>query len=183
MPIPTNDQIAEAEKQLAQMKIANWLAQDLFSPVWWLMLAMLVIPWLIWWKYVDRNRILQITLYGMLVLILSSYLDAIGSELVLWQYNRMLIPLWSRLVAVDFSVMPVTYMFVYQYFRSWPTFALASVAVGAVYAFLAEPVMIRLGIYQLNEWSHWYSLVIYIVMALSLRLLVDKLSAQAGRAR
>jgi hypothetical protein len=31
------------------MKIANWLAQDLFSPAWWLMLAMLVIPWLIWW--------------------------------------------------------------------------------------------------------------------------------------
>jgi len=178
--VPTNDQIAEAEKLLVQMKIEHWRVEDLFTPAWWLMLAVLIIPWLIWWKYVDRTRILQITLYGMLVLIVSAYMDAMGSELALWQYNKMLIPLWSRLIAVDFSVLPVTYMFLYQYFRAWSTFAMASVGVAVSYAFLAEPMMIKLGIYQLNHWSHWYSLAIYIVLALSMRLLVEKISAQGG---
>ncbi len=177
----TNDQIALLEKQLVQLKIENWLREDLFSPTWWLMLIILVIPWIIWWRIVDKNRILQITLLGMLVLIFSSYLDAIGSELALWQYNKMLFPLWSRLISVDFSVMPVTYMVIYQYFNEWRSYTYASIVIALLYAFVAEPMITRLGIYQQNTWSLWYSLAIYIILPLSIRLLVEKISAHSQK--
>jgi hypothetical protein len=176
----TNDQIVELEKQLVQIKIEYWLKEDLFSPQWWLMLAVLVIPWIIWWKYVDRSRILPITLLGMFILILSSYLDAIGSELTLWQYNKMLLPLWSRLISVDFSVMPVTYMFIYQNFTKWRTFSVASVALALLFAFLAEPIVAWLGIYQPNAWSHWYSFVIYILLAFFTRMIVEKIVTRSN---
>ncbi|MDR3563729.1 MAG: hypothetical protein P4N59_20160 [Negativicutes bacterium] len=179
MAILSHDQLAEMERQLTQCKIEKWLAEDLFSPVWWLMLAVLILPWLIWWKWVDRRRIVVITLYGLLLLITSSYLDAICSELALWQYNKMLLPLWSRLVSVDFAVMPVTYMFLYQYFRPWPVFTAATTAVAVVYAFGAEHLLEISGIYQVNHWSHWYSFILYIIIGLSCRLLTDKIAAQA----
>jgi hypothetical protein len=82
LSIATNDQIAELEKQLVQMKIHHWLEQDLFTLRWWLLFAVLVIPWTIWWKFVDRACILQITLLGMLILIFASYLDAIVDALI-----------------------------------------------------------------------------------------------------
>jgi len=178
LPIATNDQIAELETQLTHIKIEHWLNDDLFTPQWWLLLVILVMPWIIWWKYVDRTRLLQITLLGMFTLILSSYLDAMGSELALWQYNKMLVPLWSRLISVDFSIMPVTYMFIFQYFRAWRTFAVASIVMALLYSFLAEPLVAWLGIYQLNSWNHWYSFLIYILLAFSVRLLVEKLLAR-----
>jgi len=56
----TADQIAELEKQLVQLKIEHWLKEDLFTPQWWLMLVFLLIPWILWWRYVDKTRILQL---------------------------------------------------------------------------------------------------------------------------
>lgn len=179
MPVASNDQIAGFEKQLTNMKITHWLNEDLFSPAWWLMLVVLVVPWIIWWRYVNRTRILQITLVGMLTLILSSYLDAIGSELALWQYNKMLIPIWSRLITVDFAIMPVTYMFIYQYFTEWRIFMIASVIMAFLYAFVVEPMVVWIGIYQLNSWNHWYSFIIYIILSLSTKSIVDKLVARS----
>jgi len=178
VPVPTNDQIAEVEKYLVQIKTENWRQEDLFSPAWWIMAATLAIPWIIWWRYVDRSRMLQITLLGMLTLIVAAYLDTIGCELALWQYNKMLVPFWSRLICVDFSIMPVTYMFIFQYFRRWLTFTLISLLVALVFAFLVEPLLVWVGIYQLNAWSHWYSFAIYFIQAVFIRALVEKIGAR-----
>jgi hypothetical protein len=174
----TNDQIVELERQLVRIKIEHWLKEDLFSPQWWIMLVVFVVPWIIWWKYADKTRILPITILGLFTLTLSSYMDSIGSELALWQYNRMLIPLWSRLISVDFSIMPVTYMFIYQYFQGWREYIVASVIMALLYAFCMEPLIAWFGIYQLNNWSYWYSFVIYIILAASVKLLTEIIAAR-----
>jgi len=175
--VPSHEMIFELEKQLTHTRIENWLKQDLFSFQWWLLLAVLIIPWFIWWRYVDKTRLTEITLYGAITLILAAFLDAILSELVIWEYNHYVIPLWPRLISADFTLLPVTYMFIYQYFRQWKQFLLGMFVVSALYSFVGEPLLIWLDIYKLHGWKHIYSFPIYIVMAVIVKWLVQRIIA------
>jgi len=174
---PSHEIIYQLETKLTQVRIENWINQDIFSYQWWILLGTLFTPWLLWWKWVDKTRLTEITLYGAITLILASFLDAILSELVLWEYNYYLIPLWPRLISADFALLPVTYMFIYQYFREWKKFLLGIFVVSALYSFVGEPLLIWLDIYELHGWKHIYSFPIYIVMAVFVKWLVQRIIA------
>ncbi|MFA4886385.1 MAG: CBO0543 family protein [Desulfotomaculaceae bacterium] len=146
-----------------------------------MLLAVLFIPWLVWWKYVDKKRLLEITLLGALVLIIASYLDAVISEFGLWSYNYEIIPVWPRLISADFTVLPVTYMFIYQYFQEWKKFLLAMVIASTLFAFVGEPFLQWLNIYNLHEWKHVYSFPIYIFLGLFVKWFVQMMLARSIR--
>jgi len=175
--IPSHEKIFELEKQLTQNRIQNWINQDLFTYQWWLLLGTLVIPWLLWWIWVDKKRLTEITLFGVITLIIASFLDSVLSDLWLWEYNYYVIPLWPRLISADFAIIPVTYMFVYQYFRKWKEFLLAMLIVGAFFAFFGELLLVWLGIYTLHGWKHFYSFPIYIAIGLSIKYLMQTILA------
>lgn len=153
--------IYELECQLTQVRIEHWLKHDLLSLQWWILVATLIIPWLLWWKWVDKKRLAEIALFGALILILASFLDAILSDLRWWEYKYYVIPLWPRLISADFTIIPVTYMFIYQYFQEWKRFLLAMLVVSAVFAFIGEPLLVWSDIYTLYKWKHIYSFPIY----------------------
>lgn len=123
---------------------------------------------------------MEILLYGMFVLILVSYLDAILTQLTLWHYEVTIVPVWPRLISADFSVLPVTNMLLYQYFKNWKTFFAAGVIVAGLFAFVGEVFLIWAGIYTLLEWEHVYSFPIYIAVTLSLRWLVERIISKQG---
>lgn len=172
-PYPSSEELIAVEKMLADMRIQHWLHHDLFSPQWWLLLFFIIVPWLVWWVLVDRKRLLEILLYGLTVAILASYLDAILTESTFWHYEVTLLPVWPRFITANFTVLPVTYMFLYQYFESWKTFFIASVIMAALYAFVAEPALQWAGIYTPLGWKYIYSFTLYIIIALTLRWLTE----------
>lgn len=169
--IPSHDMIYELENQLTQARIQNWIHHDLLSYQWWILLAVLFIPWLLWWKWVDKTRLIEIALYGAITLVSASFLDAILSELCLWDYHFYVIPLWPRLISADFSVIPVTYMFIYQYFQEWKGFLFALLIISVIFAFAGEPLLVWLNIYTLHGWKHFYSLPLYFVLGVLVKYL------------
>lgn len=169
--IPSHDTIFELETQLTQIRIETWLHHDLFSYQWWLLVAVLFIPWLLWWKWVDKKRLTEITLFGAVIWIIASFLDATMSEIGLWEYNFYVIPYWPRLITADFTIIPVTYMFIYQYFKKWKSFLWAMLVVSLFFAFVGEPLLVWLDIYTLHTWKHFYSLPIFFTMAVSIKCL------------
>jgi len=175
--IPSHEMILELEKQLSHARIENWLSYDLFSFQWWLLVVVFIIPWFIWWRYVDRKRLLEIILLGVIVLIISSFLDSVLSELGVWSYDYEIIPVWPRLISADFTLLPVTYMFIYQYFREWKNFVVVMVVVSAFFAFVGEPFLTWLSIYHLHEWKHVYSFPIYIALGALAKYLVQTILA------
>jgi len=168
-----DDMIYELECQLTQIRIESWMKHDLFSYQWWILVAALFIPWLLWWKWVDKKRLTEIILFGAIILIIASFLDAILSDLRLWEYNYYVIPLWPRLISADFTIIPVTYMFAYQYFQGWKSFLLAMLVVSAFFAFIGEPLLVWLNIYTLHKWRHLYSFPIYFTMGALVKYLTQ----------
>lgn len=168
-------------RQFIHSRGSNWHQHDLWSFQWWLLLVFLIVPWFIWWKYVDRKRLLEISMVGALILIITSYLDTTLSELGLWSYNYLVHAAWPRLITANFTLLPIAYMFVYQYFREWNKFFAAMVILGAFLAFAGEPLFIWLNIYKTNGWKHIYSFPIYILLGLLVKWVVQLMLAQRSK--
>lgn len=175
-------ELVELQRQLTGFRFEQWRSEVLFTPQWWLLIILLFAPWYVWVKLVDRRRILEITTFGALTMILITMLDGIGMELGLWSYKYKIAPLLPLLLPMDLSVLAVTHMLIYQYFRPWSFFLAALVIAGCLFAFAGEPFMEYIDVYQRYGWEHWYSLPIYIGKAIVCRLTVTKL-IKFGQAR
>ena len=157
--------VLEAKIIYKDLSLARWWNCEFNLWQWWLNLILVFVPLYIWWKLLDRKRILEICVYGLLINIVSSYLDVLGSEFVWWDYPIRLIPNLPRLFPIDFTVIPVVYMLIYQYFPKWKSFIIANVIIAIIFAFAMEPLMIWMNLYTLVSWKLIYSFPIYIAMA------------------
>jgi hypothetical protein len=168
--IPTFEELEQLREQYNQKAFQNWMHTDIFTLNWWLLLLMFFVPWIIWWKLVDRSQLTELTIFGMLIGLISTLLCIIGYDLMLWGYpNRLVSFLMPPLFPVVLTVLPVMYMMVYQYFRSRSHFIIASFVMSAFAAFVAEPLFVHMGMYVEYNWTHWYSFLIYFAMAVGLR--------------
>jgi hypothetical protein len=174
--MPTFHDVERARGLLSHVAREYWLHQNLYSWQWWSLLAVAIIPWLVWWKLVDKKRVIEISLYGALIAMIAVLLDLIGTNLMLWGYPQQvfwfLIP---PLLPIDLTVMPVEHMVVYQYFRTWKSFVFALIALAAFSSFVVEPLFSWIGLYKLYTWKYLYSVPIYIVKAIIVRLAIEKL--------
>lgn len=168
-----NQMIYEAERHLTQLRVENWLNLDLFSWQWWILLVLLFLPWLVWWKYADRKRLLEILMVGLLVLILSSYMDAILTELGLWYYHYWLIPWTPHLITANFSFIPVVYMLVYQKYRSWHSYVVAMAVLAFVLAIPTEMILVWADIFEMHQWRSYYGIPIFFALGILVRWLTQ----------
>jgi hypothetical protein len=171
--IPSLEQILDAQNISIQLQIQHWVKYELFTPQFWLLVGILIIPWIIWWRMVDRRRFLEIIIYGLLISTAASFLDEVGCQLNWWEYRYDIEPLFPRLIPMNFTMLPVLYMLVYQYFSEWKSFVMANIVMAALMTFVGEPLFVSTGIYVLLEWKHLYSFPIYIILALLLKLLLN----------
>lgn len=169
----TEQHVYEANKHLSEVMMRHWFHDDLRKWTWWLSLAMTAVPLIVWWLLVDQTRLLEIIIFGLLANITATLFDVSGSELMLWSYPDKLLPNLPRLLPINFTVIPVTFMLLYQFFPAWNEFIIALVITAVIYTWVAEPLMVFLNLYQLYYWKYWYSFPIYIAMGIGLRLLLE----------
>jgi hypothetical protein len=173
------DKFQEIEKHYAQLRklwLDYWTQEVVFTYQWWIMIFTLLIPFYLWWKLVDKTRISEISLVGLLVSCIAYILDQIGSSLGFWTYPFTLTPLERDLWAVaDFSVMPFFYMMLYQWFPKWKAYILGLIIFSLFAAFIGEQIFQWLGIYELLKWKHIYSVPPYILLGVFVKVMLQKL--------
>jgi hypothetical protein len=91
----------------------------LFSYQWWFLVCICVLLWGIWAILVDKKRIHIILLVGLITSIVAILLDDIGLSQSLWEYPYQIVYFTTRMDPIDMSVIPVFYMLLYQYMRTW----------------------------------------------------------------
>lgn len=114
-------------------------------------------------------------MYGALILIVTTILDGAGVEMRIWDYPVQVVPTYSRFIPVDFAALPISCMLLYQYFRTWRSFTIASCFLALFYAFVLEPLVVWMGIYDPIHWRHIYSFPIYIAITTGVRWIVKRL--------
>jgi hypothetical protein len=171
---PSYEQIRILHQELYDMRMEYWISHNLFSFQWWILLVVLLVPWIIWFRFVDKSRITQILLFGTLIIILVMMLDNFGVELHLWSYPYQLTSIVTNLLPVDQGMLVVAHMFLYQYFPNWKKFILANIVMAIIFTFVLEPLTVWSGIYKLENWRYIYSLPLYILKAILIKWLVDE---------
>lgn len=180
---PSFEEILSVQNIVVQMQIRQWTHHDVFSLQFWFLMLLMFVPWYIWWKLADKKRLRELLLYGSLVSTVVTILDEIGCQLNLWEYVYDIEPLFPRLLPVNLTILPVTFMLVYQFFPKWKYFLTAHALVAAVLSFIAEPVLVWMRIYVMFQWKHIYSFPFYILIPLLLKWLMTVIKAKELPAR
>ncbi len=166
--------IVQIHSVFTEARIQHWLEYTLFTWQWWLLVALLITPWIVWGILIDKKRFTAIILLGVFVLATVTWMDDLGSDLILWYYPYKLVPLYPQLIPINYAVLPVSYMLIYQYFPPWRSYITAVAIMAALFSFVAEPALVYLGMYRVLKWQFYYSFPIYLLIGISHRLLVEK---------
>lgn len=178
LPFPESAlKVVQMQSIFTDIKMEQWLNDTVFTWQWCLLVALSIAPWIFWWCVVDKKRFTEIVLLGMFVLMSSSWMDDLGTDLILWYYPYKLLPVYPQLVPINYAVLPVTYMLIYQYFPLWRSYITAITIMAALFSFVAEPSLGYLGMYKMLKWHYYYSFPIYILMGITHRWLVETVLA------
>ncbi|NPV91194.1 MAG: hypothetical protein HPY50_10540 [Firmicutes bacterium] len=166
---------AEVQWQVTSARIEEWMTTEVFHFRWWFLLAVLCLSVYLWWKMVDKSRLNEIVLNMVFIIIAVIVLDELGDELTLWDYPTDLIPLFPPLTGIDLATMPMIYSLIYQHFRTWKSFLIASTIMALAFCFILEPLSVYIGVYQTLTWRYYYGLPIYFAIGVIGKLLVGKI--------
>ncbi len=155
----------------------------IFVPQWWLLLAFLFVPWIIWSRLVEEERKLEILTVGLFAALVTTLLDIVGYNLQFWDYPIQLIPLVPEAFAFDLSMVPVAYMLLYQYLKTWKSYVIGVLCMSAVYAFIGEPFCNRIMVVSYINWNYAYSAVFYIVTGFAIKAIVSRLAEKCAKGR
>ncbi|KJS86160.1 MAG: hypothetical protein JM58_07375 [Peptococcaceae bacterium BICA1-8] len=158
--------ILEIQRQLRDASMNYWYKYVFNTWQWWLNIATLILPVILWWKLVNKKKLMEIVIYGFFASAFAVFFDTIGETSVLWDYPYLVIPMDYILIDADYSVLPVAYMLAYQYFTTWKGFIAANIALSALFSFVAEPLLVWIGLYELHGWKYIYSFPIYVAIAI-----------------
>lgn len=166
----TYKELHHEKAKLMELTFDHWLLYDLFSIKWWFLFIATVVPYFIWWRFVNKTRFFEIFSYGLLCACISFTLDLIGTEMLLWGYYDTLLPWIPTLVPADLVIIPITAMFMYQFFPKWKTFILATVGWAFMFSYVIEPLFMAVNMFKLGaNWKHTYSFIGFIVLGLFLK--------------
>ena len=168
-------EIIGIKMKLRSLSIEHWLNNELFTWVWWLYIAVIVISVIVWLRYVNRKRIMEITLFGLLIAAAAIFLDIAGSEYPYWEYPIRLLPITPLIFPVDFIFLPIVDMYIYQKYPGWKNFLIANIIAAAILSFIFEPLLTLFKAYHLVTWKYTYSFPIYILIAVICKSIVQKM--------
>ncbi|OIJ18748.1 hypothetical protein BKP45_15805 [Anaerobacillus alkalidiazotrophicus] len=153
--------VAEANEKMFYV----WKENILFTWQWWLSVALTILPWIFWIKFRKKDSTIRLLSAGLFVILISSWLDFFGISLGLWYYIYDVIYIIPNYFPWDFTLLPVTIMFLIQ-FKPNSNRYIKAIFFSLLASFVAEPFFIWIGMYQPKKWEHIYSFPIYIVIFL-----------------
>lgn len=162
-------------ERVAILGIQHWLNHEVFTLGWWYLLFLFIVPWMIWYRLVDTGRLPEIVLAGLLSIVITTFINELGSELNFWQYPIQFVPISLLGLPFDFSVIAVTYMLLYQYFGSWRSYALALFCMALVFAFIGEPFSAWMKVIYYVRWNYFCSFIYYLATGAVIRSLTRKI--------
>ncbi|KPU43525.1 hypothetical protein OXPF_29660 [Oxobacter pfennigii] len=160
------EMILKMQVQLRDASMEYWLNHVFNTWQWWLNIATLILPLILWWILADKKRLLEIIVFGFLASSFAVFFDTLGETSVLWEYPYLIIPMDYILIDTDYSVLPVAYMLAYQRFPKWKGFIIINIVISALFSFVAEPILLWMGFYETHGWKFIYSFPIYVLIAI-----------------
>lgn len=163
------DNINKLEHELTTLIDQYWWTFSSFDTMqFWMAVATFVLPLLAFYLFVDWKKLFLVCFYGYTYHVLLSYLDAFMNRHNYWEYVYFMIPFLTSNIAIDASLLPVSYLLLYQYtLNKNKNFYLYGLVVSLFFAFIYAGTLQWLGFYRLtNGMNNFYLFLIDYGLAL-----------------
>jgi hypothetical protein len=167
------------QKMLNSVKDIQRIETELWNSYWqqysgfsdwqfWVLAALFVLPLIVLFFAIDKRKALLLGFYGYNVHVFFTYVDAIGANMIKWFYPYKIFPILASSVSLDVSLVPVTYMLVYQFtLNRDKNYYLFLLLLSAVFAFIFKPLLVAIGLFEMDSGTNYFSLFIgYVVVGL-----------------
>ncbi|MET1249388.1 CBO0543 family protein [Sporolactobacillus sp. STCC-11] len=149
---------------LNQQKLTIWYEHSFLNWRWWLGVVFIIVPILIWITCRDKKSADRLQYAGLLVALVSSYLDYVGIFFRLWRYDYEVVPFTANYFPTSFTILPISIMFLLQIKPHANPFIKA--VVFSVFSLAALLVIQWIGLYQPLRWNYLYSMIIQFFLYL-----------------
>ena len=141
----------------------------------WFHVVMFVSPLIILYFAMDWKRALQLGFYGFNVHVWFGYFDDFGSTQGLWTYPYKMIPLVSHSFGMDASLVPVSFILVYQWIvKHNKNYYLYTLLLSLFLSFILKPIFVMHHLFKFNSWVTYYHLFLsYIVIIVLSKVITD----------
>lgn len=162
------EQIDKATQKLTeanQLIVEAIMKGFLFTWQWWIAVAMIVVPWVVWGIVRNRESSARIFSAGLLMMVLSEILDTVGVSFGKWAYPVKVIPVATINFSFRLSVLPVILMLFLQFKPQFNPY-LKAVLFGTIGAYVGMPTLNMIDLYKKMDWAYTYSFFILIAFYL-----------------
>ncbi|MDR3586272.1 MAG: hypothetical protein P4L59_13270 [Desulfosporosinus sp.] len=166
-----NEYVKRAENAYSLITQANndmislWLTHTFLTWQWWFGVSLTIVPWVLWILFRKNESTNRLLFVGFFVMLISSWLDLMGILFGLWSYYRNVVPFSPAFIPWDFTLLPVTIMFLLQ-IKPKISPLIKAITFSVFSSFMAEPFFVWIGTYNPKHWRHIYSFPIFIAIYL-----------------
>lgn len=169
----TLEQISATKIILWNQLYTSWITEELFSFPWWFSVLFLAGAYIIWWKLLDKSRLIELLLFGSLLAVMSAIIDTLADNLTLWQYKVRIFPFTPAFFPFHLTLAPISLMIVYQYTNNWYRYLIGTLFAAVIYCFGIAPLFVAIGEVELLKWNHGYTFITFLARAVIARSILN----------
>lgn len=128
-----NDEAIKKFYELNKLILNKWLDQELFTFEWFFLVFLVLGCYLLFFYLLDKERIVEILLYGSFVAVAFVVYDSTGIFFGFWANKISISPIYPNVFISDLTVGPLIAMLIYQYKTSWSRFIRWSIIFTGIY--------------------------------------------------
>ena len=118
----TTEEIMQKSDELNNLILTKWLKQEFFTFEWFFTLFVVLVCYFLFFYLVDKQRIVEILLYGSFVAVAFVVYDSIGIFFGFWAEKISISPVYPNFFGSSLTVAPLIAMILYQYKSPWSSF-------------------------------------------------------------
>ncbi|WP_254871029.1 CBO0543 family protein [Bacillus sp. Marseille-Q1617] len=170
------NEIQNAEEKINTLWVDYWKDFSGFDTVpFWVIIGMLVLPLVLTLFKIDRTKVFQIGFFGFNIHTWFTYSDAIAIRTGHVYYPYQVIPVLPVNFALDASLVPVTFLLVYQWcINNNKNVFLYGLFTCAFFAFFFKPVMTAWEFIKLDKGMNFFYLFLNYVGILIMSIVITK---------
>lgn len=169
------DEIVKMGKEGQKALNQYWLDYAIYTSFeYWLMVLLLVVPFIFLFLKINKNKLFQILFYGYSIHISFGYSDLYGRNLGYWNYPFPVIPALPGII-LDSSFIPIIFIFVYQStLNSNKKYYLYATITAGILSFVFKPMLVELGLFRMYGPTNYFHLFLsYLSIITFAKLLTD----------
>lgn len=170
------NEILELQEKVVSMWLDYWKEfSHAGTGPFWVIGLMLVLPLVLVYFKIDRTKVFQIGFYGFNIHTWFTYSDAIAMRTGHVYYPFQIIPIMPVNFALDASLVPVTFMLVYQWcINNNKNVILYGVLTSAFFSFFFKPVLASWDLIKLDKGMNYFYLFLNYLAILLMAIVLTK---------